>query len=56
MYDRTGLSTKCTLMKTGFKIVRTVRTVPPYRYEGQIPTFFDALLMEITHLLYKTVK
>ena len=23
MYDRTGLSTKCTLIKTGFKNVRT---------------------------------
>ena len=23
MYDRTGLSTKCTLMKTGFKNLRT---------------------------------
>ena len=23
MYDRTGLSTKCTLLKTGFKTLRT---------------------------------
>ena len=36
MYDRTGLSTKCTLIKTGFKSLRTGT-------EAEIRTFVDAL-------------
>ena len=37
MYDRTGLSTKCTLIKTGFKDLRTGT-------EAKIRPFVDALL------------
>ena len=36
MYDRTGLSTKCTLIKTGFKSLRTGT-------EAKIRPFVDAL-------------
>ena len=41
MYDRTGLSTKCTLMKTGFKIVRTGT-------KAKFRPFVDALLHWLT--------
>ena len=41
MYDRTGLSTKCTLMKTGFKNLRT-GTVAKFR------PFVDALMYTVT--------
>ena len=37
MYDRTGLSTKCTLIKTGFKSLRTGT-------EAKIRPFVDALI------------
>ena len=36
MYDRTGLSTKCTLIKTGFKNLRTGT-------EAKFRSFVDAL-------------
>ena len=40
MYDRTGLSTKCTLIKTSFKNLRTGT-------EAKIRPFVDALLDSI---------
>ena len=41
MYDRTGLSTKCTLIKTGFINLRTGT-------EAKIRPFVDALLVELS--------
>ena len=38
MYDRTGLSTKCTLIKTGFKNLRAGT-------EAKFRPFFDALIV-----------
>ena len=38
MYDRTGLSTKCTLLKTGFKNLRTGT-------EAKFRPFVDALVL-----------
>ena len=37
MYDRTGLSTKCTLIKTGFKNLHTGT-------EAKVQPFVDALI------------
>ena len=45
MYDCTGLSTKCTLIKTGFKSLRTGT-------DAKIRSFVDALLL--THYYHIT--
>ena len=42
MYDRTGPSTKCTLIKTGFKSLRTGT-------EAKIRPFVDALFRNMKH-------
>ena len=44
MYDRTGLSTKCTLIKTGFKNLRT-------GMEAKFRPFVDALTQVQTKVL-----
>ena len=48
MYDRTGLSTKCTLMKTGFENLRT-------RTEAKIWPFVDALALWLPFLTLEVV-
>ena len=42
MYDRTGLSTKCTLKKNGFKNVRT-------GVKAKLRPFVDALVPVVVH-------
>ena len=49
MYDRTGLSTKCTLIKTGFKNLRTGT-------EAEFRPFVDALVCVSYHILIKVMK
>ena len=49
MYDRTGLSTKCTLMKTGFKNLRTGT-------KANFRPFVDALLLSQVSLIQDFAK
>ena len=44
MYDRTGLSAKCTLIETGFKIVRTGT-------KAKFRPFVDALVRNLADFL-----